>query len=264
MLYRSIDERALVTQAVAISWKIFSDHAGIIRCWTKKGVPSSALLGHDWPWVSLASGATLINCKRLFRCRMVCLGSRLAVRLFCALFYVAWFGGWFNTAPAAADSPADNAAIEAFYGEYVGKAGPSDPSGGHVRNLRVMIQPTQAGFYVGWNTVTVRDSEKIKDKSYAIQFEATQRPGIYGSAMQRNKFGDSVPLNPLKGEPYVWARIIGQVLTVYALLITAEGSYEMQIYHRTLTDKGLDLEFFRYREGEPVKVITGTLERVTE
>ena len=196
---------------------------------------------------------------------MVCFGCRLLVTLFCALLYVAWFGGWFNTASAAApDSPTKNATIEDFYGEYVGKASPSDQSGDLIRYLRVMIEPTQSGFYVGWNTVTVKDNKKIKDKSYAIQFEATQRPGIYGSAMQRNKFGDSVPLNPLKGEPYVWARIIGQVLTVYALLITAEGSYEMQIYHRTLTDKGLDLEFSRFREGEPVKVITGTLVRVAE
>ncbi len=191
---------------------------------------------------------------------MFCFGGRLAVRVFFLVLFVAWFGSWLSAVPAVAE----NASIEDFYGEYVGKAASSDQSGDQFRNLRVMIKPTARGFDVGWNTVTVKDGKEITDKSYAIEFEATQRPGIFGSAMQRNKFGDSVPLNPLKGEPYVWARIIGQVLTVYALLITSEGSYEMQIYHRTLTEKGLDLEFFRYREGESVKVITGTLVRVAE
>ena len=69
-------------------------------------------------------------------------------------------------------------------------------------------------------------------------------------------------LNPLKGDPYVWARQEGGTLTVYAMVITEDGSYEMQQYDRKLTEDGLDLAFSRIRDGEQLKVIKGTLKRV--
>ena len=152
--------------------------------------------------------------------------------------------------------------IDAFFGAYEGTSISGAAEGISVRDMKVSIAPTKRGFNVTWNTTTHKADGKSKIKTYSIDFEPTKREGIFGSEMRRNKFGDRVPLDPLDGEPYVWARITGNVLTVYSLHITAEGSYEMQVYHRTRTEEGLTAEFTRFREGEPMRVVTGTLAKV--
>lgn len=68
----------------------------------------------------------------------------------------------------------------------------------------------------------------------------------------------------MKNEPYIWARIKGETLTVYAMHVIDDGSYEMQIYDRTLTADGMRLDFRRHRPGGDVKRITGVLKRVAE
>jgi len=162
----------------------------------------------------------------------------------------------------ARPATARDQSIDAFFGAYEGTSISGATEGVSVRDMKVSIAPTKRGFNVTWNTTTHKTEGKSKVKTYSIDFEPTKRAGIFGSEMRRNKFGDRVPLNPLGGEPYVWARIIGNVLTVYSLHITAEGSYEMQVYHRTRTEEGLSTAFTRFREGEPVRVITGTLAKV--
>ena len=152
--------------------------------------------------------------------------------------------------------------IEAFFGTYEGRSVSANDEGFAARDMRVVIAATKSGFNVTWNTVTHGADGKAKVKEYSIDFEPTQRPGIFGSEMRRNMFGHRVPLDPLQGDPYVWARITGDVLTVYALHITAEGGYEMQVYHRTLTAEGLDVRFTRFREDQPLRGVTGTLVRV--
>jgi hypothetical protein len=82
--------------------------------------------------------------------------------------------------------------------------------------------------------------------------------------MHRDVFGYSGPLDPLKGEPYVWARIAGSTLTVYTLRIIDDGGYEIQTFDRTLTSDGLDLRFSRQRDGKVLQPITGTLKRIAK
>lgn len=201
-------------------------------------------------------GPILITYQRSCRACLILCEGRFAARLLCSLLLFAFFGSLANTAPAfARDAP-----IEAFFGTYEGTASGTENGESEPRHIKVSIHPHGSGFNVTWSTTKAEG----KSKTYSIDFEATKRPGIFGSAMRRNKFGDSVPLDPLKGDSYVWARITGQTLTVYGLLITEEGSYEMQVYHRSLSDEGLDLEFFRYLEGEPVRLISGKLVKVEE
>ena len=76
-----------------------------------------------------------------------------------------------------------------------------------------------------------------------------------------NLFGNPTPLDPMKGDPYVWSRITGDTLTVFSLLIDKNGGYEMQEYNRTLADGGLDLEYQRIRNGEKLKSIEVFLSR---
>jgi hypothetical protein len=165
----------------------------------------------------------------------------------------------FGAGPASAVDQS----IDAFFGIYEGTSISGASEGISARDMKVSIAPTKRGFSVTWNTTTHKAGGKDKVKTYSIDFEPTKREGIFGSEMRRNKFGDRVPLDPLDGEPYVWARITGNVLTVYALHITAEGSYEMQEYQRTRTEEGLSIKFTRYGDGEPIRVVTGTLAKVS-
>jgi hypothetical protein len=79
--------------------------------------------------------------------------------------------------------------------------------------------------------------------------------------MRKDLFGQAVPLDPLEGDPYVWARIDGDTLSVHALLITETGGYELQAYNRTLIEGGLRLEYSRVRDGKVLRTVTGVLTR---
>ncbi len=153
------------------------------------------------------------------------------------------------------------AAIDPFLGNYTGRTISSGEDGLSERDLAVTIEKLDKGFRVAWTTVSQRPDGSLKRKAYRIDFKPSVRPSIYSSSMRKNKFGRSVPLDPLKGEPYVWAKIEGRTLTVYALLITDQGGYEMQVYRRTLSAQGLELSFNRFRDGQRLKAIEGTLVR---
>ena len=152
--------------------------------------------------------------------------------------------------------------IEPFFGEYRGKTISEYDGETTTRDLGVSIKPDGEYFKITWNTVTRRDDGELKHKSYSISFTPTRRPEVYRSAMRTDMFGNRVPMDPLSGDPFVWCRIAGRTLTVYALLINDAGRYDLQIYERTLVDEGLELKFTRLREGDPPRVLTAFLERV--
>lgn len=149
--------------------------------------------------------------------------------------------------------------IDAFYGHYIGHA-TSDAA--IERDLSVTIGPSASGgFFVAWTTVSHKPKGMTR-KEYQIKFLPTPRPNIYSSAMQTNVFGGQISLDPLKGDPYVWARIKDKTLTVHSLTITSEGGYQMQIYNRTLNDQGLLLEYRRLQSGEPLRQVATQLVRM--
>ena len=152
--------------------------------------------------------------------------------------------------------------IEPFFGEYRGKTISEDDGETTTRDLGVSIEPDGEYFKITWSTVTRRADGELKHKSYAISFTPTHRPEIYRSAMRTDMFGNRVPMDPLSGDPFVWCRISGKTLTVYALLINDAGRYDLQVYDRTLVDKGLDLKFTRLREGHPPRALSAFLERI--
>ncbi len=168
----------------------------------------------------------------------------------------------FTALPYAAGA-GDNAKPSDFFGRYVGQAvSTADNDGPSKRDISVHIKDARNGaFSVNWMTFTRRDDGTRKRKSYSITFRASPRAGIYSSAMRSDKFGNAIPLDPMTGEPYVWARIEGKTLTIHALHITEEGGYELQIYDRTLTPDGMDLRFSRIRNGNVLKQVTGKLTR---
>ncbi|MCP4318497.1 MAG: hypothetical protein GY789_21380 [Hyphomicrobiales bacterium] len=165
---------------------------------------------------------------------------------------------------AASNTWAADRPIEDFFGRYIGKTTVQAKGELVPRDLGVEIRPQDNGFTVEWETVITRTDGSTKGTSYKILFQPTNRAPIYSSAMRVNVFGKLTPLDPLSGDPFVWGRITGDTLTVFALLITDEGSYEMQVYNRTLTDSGMDLVFSRVRDGEKLKEIRGILTRIED
>lgn len=163
-------------------------------------------------------------------------------------------------APAATLAGGDS--IAPFFGTYHGHSIAEPDPGVRVRDLDVQIAPADGGFRVTWTTAMRDRDEEPREKTYSIEFEPAGRSGIYGSRMRTDMFGNRVPNDPLRGAPYVWARLQAGTLSVFALLITDDGGYEMQVYHRTLVQGGLALRFLRLREGEAVRTVRATLSRV--
>ncbi|MEO0402738.1 MAG: hypothetical protein AAF214_10220 [Pseudomonadota bacterium] len=138
-----------------------------------------------------------------------------------------------------------------FFGTYTGSAEVVALDGSTIpRDMSVEISGTDEGFKVQWTSLTYRADGSTKEKSYTIDFVPSGRDAVYAAAQKRNVFGHEVQLDPMKGEPYVWARLTGQTMTVYSLFVDADGGYSLQQYDRTLADGGLQLRFQTIRDGE--------------
>jgi len=157
------------------------------------------------------------------------------------------------------------ARIADFLGRYEGHSISVSGEELSARDLSVEIATTDGrGFSVAWTTAIRDATGEVSRKSYTIEFRPTARSGVFSSAMRVDAFGGRRPLDPMAGVPYVWARLAGNTLTVYALHILDDGSYEMQVYDRSLTAGGMHLNFTRLRNGEALREITGELRRVEE
>jgi hypothetical protein len=154
--------------------------------------------------------------------------------------------------------------ISRFVGRYEGTAEVVMADGtSNKRDMSVHISDTGKGrFAVNWTSVIHEPDGKSRSKSYQIEFQRTRREGVYSAAMKRDVFGNSVPLNPMKGEPYVWARIIGDTLTVFSLMVKADGGYDLQQFDRTLAEGGLDLDFQSIDNGQLSRRVSTFLKKV--
>ena len=161
----------------------------------------------------------------------------------------------FAAAAWSADAP-----IEPFVGSYSGSAQLINADGSaQDRDMSVEISKSKNGFTVEWTTVTFKSGGRTTEKSYTINFVPSIEDGLYSAAMRRDLFGNDVPLDPMKGEPYVWGQIAADTLTVYALFVDAGGGYQIHQYDRTLAEGGLDLEFNSIRNGEKQRTVSAFL-----
>lgn len=152
--------------------------------------------------------------------------------------------------------------ISAFVGKYTGAAEVVAADGTRSRrDMSVNISENRKGFTVQWTSTTFNPDGRTKEKSYSIDFVPSDRDGIYSAAMERNVFGHAVQMDPMKGEPFVWGRIVGKTLTVFSLFVSDDGGYEMQQYDRTLAEGGLMLDFSFLRNGEKQRSVSTFLQR---
>jgi len=166
---------------------------------------------------------------------------------------------------APAPASADMERLQPFFGHFVGHSLDTEGEGVSKRDFDVTIEATDNnGFQVSWRTFIYRNNGDVKKKDFSIEFRPTDRSGIYTSAEKTDMFGARIPSDPMKGDAYTWAVVGDQRLTVYGFAVTDDGGYEMQVYHRTLTDFGMNLEFSRQREDGVFRRISGTLRRVID
>ena len=152
--------------------------------------------------------------------------------------------------------------ITPFVGEYEGSAAVLMADGSSVpRDMSVKIAERGDGYNVSWSSTSYRDDGRTKVSAFSIDFTATGRTGVFSAAMKRDVFGHAVQLDPMKGEPFVWGRILGETLTVYSLFVDAEGGYELQQFDRTLAEGGLDLDFSRVSNGTVARSVNTFLKK---
>ncbi len=152
--------------------------------------------------------------------------------------------------------------ITPFVGDYVGSADVVESDGSATpRDMSVSIGENDDGFNVSWKTTTYKSDGRVKESSYSVDFLSSSRDNVFSAAMKRNVFGHEVPLDPMKGEPFVWGRIEGETLTVFSLFIDENGGYELQQFDRTLAEGGLDLSFSRFRNGEKSRSVETFLKK---
>ena len=156
---------------------------------------------------------------------------------------------------SSAQSPLPIAAFAGTW-EGVGVAENSDSLyfGVSTRDLNVRITPASRGFEVFWTTL-VRgggspENPDTRRREARLVFEATDDPEIFQS-------DDSG--NPITGGVMSWARLHGQTLSIYQMALNDRGGYELTSYDRTLTGVGMEFEFRRLRDGEPVRTVSGRL-----
>ncbi len=126
------------------------------------------------------------------------------------------------------------------------------------RDFDVVIGPgpssAKGGFTVTWTSV-IRgggdvDNPRVRKKSTTRTFVAGSDPGVYTGATS----GD-----PLSGKEMSWARIKGNALIVYLMVVDKEGAYQLQRYERKLSGTGMELTFTRLKDGEKVRTVKGRL-----
>ena len=162
---------------------------------------------------------------------------------------------------AAGAAHAQGGGIERFYGTYAGEALSESGDELDKRDINAEVTPQGKGFKLKFTVVVKRGKDKPRRDEYTIVFNPSKRPGIYSSAMRTDVFGNAVPLDPLAGDPYMWARLEGDKFFRYALFVTESGGYEMQAYEYTLVPGGLNLRYSRVRDGEVLRTVTGKLKK---
>ncbi len=175
--------------------------------------------------------------------------SRVIVLALCALCF------------GAAGAAAEEEALARFLGEFRGTGvaeGEANDFGISVRGLDVAIERAKrGGFLVRWSALYRTGGEndpKYRLKLAQAEFQPTKREGIYRAVSSTREES---------GRWIGWARIAGDTMTVYQLLLEDSGSFQLTSHERTLTDTGMLLRFVRRRDSGVVRVVTGALEKTS-
>lgn len=160
--------------------------------------------------------------------------------------------------------------VERFLGSYVG-SGVAERNGSvesEQRDMDVTLRPYKGdGFTLKWITVVrsvegERTGTGVRRREIEESFLPSEdNPNLFILAPRGSLFEKAELPNPLEGEPMRWATVEDDTLSVYSLGITEDGRSEMQIYHRTLTENGMDVSFLRLEDENVELRVVGELVR---
>ncbi len=161
-------------------------------------------------------------------------------------------------------------AVEKFFGNYVG-SGTAEVFGEDRRESRdldvTLERYKDDGFTLKWITV-IRDAEDgrvgdgVKRREVEENFVPVEdKENVLILSPEGGLFQKSELPNPLRGDAVRWAAIDGNAMTVYSLAINATGGSELQVYRRSLTDKGMSIRFLRLQDEEVKVRMSGELVR---
>lgn len=170
--------------------------------------------------------------------------------------YIAMLGAAFllglTHVPARAE-----AGIGAFFGNWKGSGiSESEVSSNFhmtVRDLEVTIKPAaDTGFEITWSTVQ-RQKGNPANPTEAVK-AATLTFSAVGGGVWQAKSGD-----PMSGGQLAWARIEENTLIISTFQVAEDGHGEYQVYRRTLTGSGMELEFVRLEDGRQLRTAKARL-----
>lgn len=152
------------------------------------------------------------------------------------------------------------AALQDFFGQYKGYGFAQDDSGPFIntpRDFELTIAPVAPdGFEIVWSTIKRKGSSpndlEAEMSRTSASFRPTNQPGLYHAAGN----GD-----PLAGGALMWARLAGDLLYVYRMVVSQDGVPELHVYRRMWTSKGLELFFTAARDGIVVRSVRGRYAR---
>lgn len=171
-------------------------------------------------------------------------------------------GALFFSLLSHAPALAGGAAFEQFLGSYEGTSDTIPDGEKQPRELNVTIGSySKNGFSIDWKTKQYKASGRVKKSGLSVNFIPTNRSNIFASAMRTDLFGHQVPLDPMKGDPFVWITIRDKTLTMYVIRIADSGEQDLQIDKLTRTPEGLHDEFISFYGSEPVRRLTATLKK---
>jgi hypothetical protein len=168
-----------------------------------------------------------------------------------------------------ASAGAAAASLEPFFGTYVGVAEVKDfRADGDLaqRDMDIVIEPyKRGGFKIHWVNVSLVDGKRampgVERRVQTVLFEPAPDRDFFVEVAETSPFRERGETRPMRGDPVRWASLDDQGLHVYSFVVLEDGSYELQVYDRTLTDIGLDIHFQRIVDGELMREITGTTAR---
>jgi len=156
----------------------------------------------------------------------------------------------------AAEARADESGLEGFYGVWLGSAVTESKTetGKEVtaRELYVSILESDKGFSMEWAAIRRKGVSATEEDPIVMQvaeFVETERPGVWRSEPSEDPLGGI----------YAYARLQDGTLYVYNIAVDKAGRLETQIYQRTLSPEGMQLEFRRIVDGVLVRTVKGTL-----
>ncbi len=172
---------------------------------------------------------------------------------------------------ALAYAPFSNAVVEAqeadlsaFMGTYIGEANAVDIGTGWVeqRDITVEIRPySRNGFVISSEVIIRVDGRRtvpgVKRRFSQMLFQHASDGDYYVEVQKADPFSERDRTNIVAGDPVRWAKIEDSRLIVYSFTLRNDGRFELEVYTRTRTDRGLEIAFERVIDGEVTRRVTG-------